>query len=83
VPQRPLGRSGEPYPSGWPSWQTLRDPLIVLTGLGLSIYEATLAQTFHPELLIFFAGIIGAPLFMRKDEKRNDGQAAPPADDQP
>jgi hypothetical protein len=54
-----------------PSWQTIRDPLIVLTGLALSIYEATLAQSFHPELLVFFAGLIGVPVFLGRDEKRN------------
>lgn len=53
-----------------PSWQEIRDPLIVITCLILTIYEAT-APHFHPELLIFFAGLIGAPAFIQRDEKRN------------
>jgi hypothetical protein len=57
-----------------PNWQNIRDPLIVVTGLALSIYEATFAATFHPELLVFFAGIIGAPAFIRKDKKRNEAK---------
>jgi hypothetical protein len=58
-------------PKWFPSWATLRDPLIVLTGLALSIYEAVFAPTFHPEVLIAATSIIGAPLFIRKDEQRN------------
>jgi hypothetical protein len=54
-----------------PRWQDLRDPLIVLTGLALSIHEAVFTKVIRPELLILFAGMIGAPVFARKDEKRN------------
>jgi hypothetical protein len=57
-----------------PRWPNVRDPLIVLTGLALSVYEAAFASTFHPELLIFCTSLIAAPAFIRKDDKRNEAR---------
>lgn len=59
-----------------PRWQDVRDPLIVLTGLALSIHEAVFTKVIRPELLILFAGMIGAPVFTRKDEKRNEAKGS-------
>jgi hypothetical protein len=57
-----------------PRWQDVRDPLIVLTGLVLAIHEAVFTKVIRPELLVLFAGMIGAPVFARKDEKRNESR---------
>lgn len=50
--------------SGW------RDVTLFVTGLGLIIYEAVLRDgPERPTLLVLYAGLVGLPSFLRRDEK--------------
>lgn len=50
--------------SGW------RDVILFLTGLGLIVYEAVLREgPERPTLLVLYAGMVGLPAFLRRDEK--------------
>lgn len=52
--------------SGW------RDVILFLTGLGLIVNEAVLREgPERPTLLVLYAGMVGLPAFLRRDEKTN------------
>ena len=54
--------------SGW------RDVILFLTGLGLIVNEAVLREgPERPTLLVLYAGMVGLPAFLRRDEK-NDAE---------
>lgn len=64
--------------SRWPSFPRWRDPLLFLTGLGLTIFEAVMRDgAERPSLLILYAGMMGLPAFLRADEKRADTPEQP------
>lgn len=69
------GRWPRPSLAGW------RDATLFLTGIGLIIHEATVYS--GPErwgLLMLYAGMVGSPLVLRADEKRENGRpTTPPA----
>jgi hypothetical protein len=55
------------------SFRQVRDPLLFLTGLGLTVHEAVFYS--GPErvgLMFLFAGMMGLPAFLRADERRAD-----------
>lgn len=44
--------------------------ILFFTGLGLIIYEAVLREgPERPTLLVLYAGLVGLPSFLRRDEK--------------
>lgn len=50
--------------SGW------RDVTLFVTGLGLIVHEAVLREgPERPTLLVLYAGMVGLPAFLRRDEK--------------
>jgi len=51
----------------WP--KITRDTVLFLTGLGLVIREAVFENADRPYLLMIFAGMMGLPVFLRRDEK--------------
>lgn len=51
----------------WP--RVTRDTALFLTGLGLTIREAFFEDAERPYLLMIFAGMMGLPVFLRRDEK--------------
>lgn len=51
----------------WP--RVTRDTALFLTGLGLVIREAVFENADRPYLLMIFAGMMGLPVFLRRDEK--------------
>lgn len=53
----------------WPSWSSIRDPLICVSALILIIYEAVRGGEVRPELLFLYGGMLGLPAFMNRDEK--------------
>jgi hypothetical protein len=53
-----------PSASGW------RDVTLFLTGLGLIVNEAVLRDgPERPTLLVLYAGMVGLPFTLRRDEK--------------
>jgi hypothetical protein len=61
-----------PSRAGW------RDAVLFLTGLGLTIHEAIVYS--GPErwgLLMLFAGMMGTPVFLRGDERRQANGTSP------
>ena len=55
-------------PSWWPPHVT-RDGALFLAGLAGVAHETLFADTERPTLLILFAGMMGLPAFLRKDEQ--------------
>ena len=51
----------------WP--RITRDAVLFTTGLALTINEAVFEKAERPTLLMLFAGMMGLPVFLRKDEK--------------
>lgn len=50
--------------SGW------RDVILFFTGIGLIVNEAVLREgPERPTLLVLYAGMVGLPAFLRRDEK--------------
>jgi hypothetical protein len=59
-------RKGKP-----PQWPKIsRDVVLFVSGLALIINEATRSGPERPYLLMLFAGMIGLPVFLRTDERR-------------
>lgn len=66
-----------PSRAGW------RDAVLFLTGLGLIVHEAVIYS--GPErwgLLMLYAGMVGTPVFLRGDEKRQT-EPTPPTTPEP
>lgn len=60
------------------AWPLLRDVLCVVVALGGLVYEAT-RPVKSPEMILAWVGLLGTPLFVRKDEKdRTDANGTPP-----
>jgi hypothetical protein len=53
------------------AWPLLRDVACVLVALGGLIYEATRIDV-RPEMILAWVGLLGSPVFLRKDEKDRD-----------
>lgn len=52
------------------SAQGWRDVTLFVTGLGLIVHEAVLRHgPERPTLLVLYAGMVGAPAFLRSDER--------------
>lgn len=54
----------------WP--RVTRDTALFLTGLVLTIREAFFEDAERPYLLMIFAGMMGLPVFLRRDEKTSE-----------
>lgn len=52
----------------WPPHVT-RDTALFLAGLAGVAHETMFAATERPTLLILFAGMMGLPAFLRKDDR--------------
>jgi len=61
----------------WP--KITRDTALFVAGLGLVIREAVFENADRPYLLMIFAGMMGLPVFLRKDEKngKTNGPQSP------
>lgn len=66
TPQAPTPR--DRWGSFARAWPLLRDPLIVLTALGLIAVEAK-GGVSHPERLTAYLAMLGLPLVLRRDQK--------------
>jgi hypothetical protein len=56
-------------PSGW------RDVLLFLTALGLLVNELAIRNgPERPTVLLLLGGLLGAPAFLRSDERRENKQ---------
>jgi hypothetical protein len=66
-------------PSGW------RDGLLFLTALGLLVNELVIRSgPERPTVLLLLGGLLGAPAFLRSDERReNDKPRAEPTEVEP
>lgn len=56
----------------------VRDFVLFLGGLAGVAYETLVEQVDRPALLALFAGMLGLPLFLQRDEKPSDDDPAPP-----
>lgn len=57
---------------GRPRIRITRDAVLFATGLALLINEAVIRHgPERPYLLVMYAGMMGLPVFLRTDEKRN------------
>lgn len=61
------------------AWPLLRDVIIVITALGLIVYEAVFYDgEVRQPLLIAYVGLLASPVFLRGDAKdRGDDGAEP------
>jgi hypothetical protein len=56
------------------AWPLIRDIAIVLTALGLIVYEAVFRE--GPErqsFLLLYTGMLGLPLVIRRDDRQSNG----------
>ena len=51
-------------------WPPSRDLVLFLVGLAGVAHETLIAPTADPTLLVIFAGMLGLPAFLRKDEEK-------------
>jgi ABC-type xylose transport system permease subunit len=49
-----------------------RDMVLFVGGLLGILYETVVEQIDRPALLAVFAGMLGLPIYLRRDEKPND-----------
>lgn len=49
-----------------------RDTVLFVAGLVGIAYETVIVRVDRPALLAVFAGMLGLPAFLRRDEKRHD-----------
>lgn len=60
-------------------WPLLRDVLIVVTALGLIVFEAVLyGGPVRQSLLLLYSGLLATPIFLRADNRRSNGQPHTP-----
>lgn len=60
-------------------WPLVRDVTIVVTALGLIVYEAAFYDgQERPTLLLLYTGMLGLPAFLRADARRSNGQPQSP-----
>lgn len=50
-----------------------RDSILFTVGLAGIIHEAATRGVERPTLLLIFAGMVGLPAFIQRDERRDDG----------
>lgn len=55
----------------------MRDVLCVVVALGGLIFEATAAPEVRPELILAWVGLLGSPVFLRRDEKDRGDRPEP------
>jgi len=60
----PPTKNGNGAPDWWPF---VRDAMLFLFGLLGVAYETLFARPPDPSLLVLFAGMLGLPVFLRKD----------------
>ena len=59
-------------------WNTkLRDFLLFIGGFLGVAYETLVEQVDRPALLALFGGMMGLPVFLRRDERPRNDEAAP------
>lgn len=64
-------------------WPLLRDVAIVATALVLIVFEAVFREApERPTLLLLYTGMLGAPVFLRADSRRSNGQPSSPKEPQ-
>jgi hypothetical protein len=58
-----------------------RDLILFVAGLAGVVYETVVVKIDRPTLLIVFSGMMGLPVFLRRDEKDppNDPPQQPPS----
>lgn len=49
-----------------------RDLILFVGGFAGIVYETLVERADRPALLAVFAGMLGLPLYLRRDEKRDD-----------
>lgn len=54
------------------NWNTKRDLVLFLAGIGGVFHETVLATQERPTLLILFAAMMGLPAFLQKDGKEGE-----------
>jgi hypothetical protein len=52
-----------------------RDTILFAAGLSGIVYETLRAGAERPSLLMIFGGMMGLPVFLRKDEKKAKAEA--------
>jgi hypothetical protein len=55
-----------------------RDGILLVVGLAGLYHETVLTNLDRPDLIIAFFGMIGSPMFLRVDERRNRRNQPPP-----
>lgn len=65
--RKPVSRKPNSKPSAQRWLETLREPLMFLTGLGLTIFEAVTRGTERSGLLIVYMGMMGLPVVLGSD----------------
>ena len=57
-----------------PKWHVkiTRDLVLFTAGLGGVAHETLVSKSERPTLLVLFAGMMGLPVFLRQDEKRQE-----------
>lgn len=61
------------------AWPLIRDVLIVVTALGLIVFEAVFHKGDARESLLFlYSGLLAAPIFLRADSRRSNDQPHSP-----
>jgi hypothetical protein len=59
------------------AWPLIRDVLCVVVALGGLVFEATRSGDVRPELVLAWVGLLGSPVFLRKDEKDKGDRPEP------
>lgn len=54
-----------------PSWPDVRDALLFVSGLVLTIHEAFFVQGDRPDLLVLYAAMMGLPAYLMGIRSRN------------
>ena len=62
--------------SRWP--KITRDTILFTAGVLGAANEAVFRESERPALLMLFAGMMGLPVFLRKDERTSPPAPAPP-----
>lgn len=72
VVDRTIFRDHKKAPLVWPQWKQLRDILIFVGGMAFAAHEVFLReQSERPTILLLAATMMGLPLVLRADERRD------------
>lgn len=77
-------RSRRPHRRGGPEWNhQTRDFVLFVGGFAGVIFETVVGQVDRPALLALFAGMMGLPVFLGRDERRTNDDDDDDGDEPP